>query len=58
MGYYVDTLVDKSGFYVIHQCYCERLPKGSRRLYLGDFEGVSSAISVAETYFFSKNQRM
>lgn len=54
MDYYADTLVDKTGFYFIHKYYCERLPKDLRRLYLGNFESVCLAISVSETYFFSK----
>lgn len=52
MEYYIDTLVDQFGFHRIHQCYCERLPKGLRRLFLGDFDNESSAISVAKTHFF------
>lgn len=56
MDYYIDTSADKFGFHHIHQFYCNGLPKGLRRLYLGDFESASSAISVAETYFFSKTK--
>ncbi|EPL9568153.1 hypothetical protein MMK73_000194 [Providencia rettgeri] len=54
MDYYIDTLVDRFGFHSIHQFYCDNLPKDLRKLYLGNFDNTSSAISVAKTYFFPK----
>lgn len=54
MEYYIDTLIDEFGFHRVHQCYCAHLPKGLRRLFLGDFDNVSLAIDVAKTCFFSK----
>lgn len=54
MDYYVDTLVDKFGFNRIHADGCKHLPKGVSRLFLGNFENISSVIDFARTYFFPK----
>lgn len=52
MEYYVDTLIDEFGGHQVHNVRCLHLPKVRQRLFLGDFAHSTSALCVAQQYFF------
>ncbi|EHF3470693.1 TPA: hypothetical protein SMP82_001354 [Proteus mirabilis] len=54
MDYYINTLIDDKGYYVIHQYGCEHMPITLNRMFLGNFYDCFSAMRVAIEYSYPK----
>lgn len=48
MNYYINTIVEHQGSFVIHRVGCKNMPVSSNRLYLGNFVNSAQALQGAK----------
>lgn len=54
MNYYINTILEHQGSFVIHRVGCKNMPVSSNRLYLGNFVNSIRALQCAKNIGYNQ----